>query len=110
MIAVDPHAWDTWAPVVGVIPDIRSGAISGPVGPALYVSLAESPSRDVTLMVRTTGSTRALEGPIRRAVGEVDPLVPVRVVSPMEDVVRAAYATARPSSESDTDKMWVVDG
>ena len=43
---------------------------------------------------RTTGSTRALEGPIRRVVAEVDPLVPVRVVSPMEDVVRAAYATA----------------
>lgn len=93
-IAIDPHAWNTWAPVVGVIPDVRAGAISGPIGPALYVSLAESPARDVTLVLRTTGSTRALEGPIRRAIAEVDPLVPVRVVSPMEDVVRAAYATA----------------
>mgnify|MGYP001260300983 CR=1 FL=1 len=25
MIAIDPHAWDNWAPVIGVVPDVRSG-------------------------------------------------------------------------------------
>ena len=94
LIAIDPHAWDTWAPVVGVVPDIRSGEITGAIGPALYVSLAESPSRDVTLVVRTAGASAGLIPSLRRAVGEVDPLVPVRSITRMEDVVRAAYATS----------------
>lgn len=94
MIAIDPHAWDAWTPVVGVVPDIRSGSIDGPVGPALYVALAESPSRDVTLIVRSEGPALALEASVRQAVAEVDALVPVREVSDMADVVRSAYATA----------------
>jgi len=93
-IATDPHAWNTWAPVVGVVPDIRSGAIMGPIGPALYVSLAESPSRDVTLVIRTEGARNALIPMLRRAVREADPLVPIRSVAHMDDVVRAAYATS----------------
>ena len=94
VIATDPHAWDLWAPVVGVVPDIRSGDITGPIGPVLYVSLAESPSRDVTLVVRASGSASALIPALRRAVRDVDQLVPIRAVSVMDDVVRAAYATS----------------
>ncbi|MEM7414569.1 MAG: ABC transporter permease [Gemmatimonadota bacterium] len=94
MIAIDPHAWDSWAPVVGVVPDVRSGAIDGPIGPALYVALAESPSRDVTLVLRASDDVPTLEGAVRRAIDDVDPLIPVRTVSGMEDVVRGAYSTA----------------
>jgi len=96
MIAIDPHAWNTWAPVVGVVPDIRSGDITGPIGPALYVALAESPSRDVTLVVRTAGAPAGLGlvPMLRRSVNEVDALVPIRSVTEMDEVVRAAYATA----------------
>jgi predicted permease len=93
-IAIDPHAWMTWVPVVGVIPDIRSGEITGPAGPALYVSLAESPSRDVTLVVRAQGATAPLVPAIRSTVRRVDPLVPIRSIAAMDDVVRAAYSTA----------------
>jgi predicted permease len=94
LIAIDPHAWNSWAPVVGVVPDIRSGEMTGAIGPALYVSLAESPSRDVTLVVRTAGASAGLAPMLRRAVNEVDPLVPVRSISWMSDVVRAAYAVS----------------
>ena len=94
MIATDPHAWDLWAPVVGVVPDVRSGDITGPIGPVFYVSLAENPSRDVTLVVRASGSSAGLIPSVRRAVREVDQLVPIRAVSEMSDVVRAAYATS----------------
>jgi predicted permease len=93
-IAIDPHAWNRWTPVVGVVPDIRSGSITGPIGPVLYVSLAESPARDVTLMVRGAGAVTSLIPLLRRAVREVDPLVPVRSVTAMDDVVRGAYATS----------------
>jgi len=94
LIATDPHAWDSWAPVVGIVPDIRSGQITGPVGPMLYVSLAESPARDVTLVVRAAGGTGGLISSLRRAVAEVDALVPVRSIASMTDVVHAAYSTS----------------
>jgi putative ABC transport system permease protein len=94
LIAIDPHAWGAWAPVVGVVPDIRSGDIAGPIGPTLYVALAESPSRDVTLVVRTLGPVSGLESELRRAIADVDALVPIRSITSMEDVVRGAYSTA----------------
>jgi predicted permease len=94
MIAIDPHDWMNWVQVVGVIPDIRSGEITSPAGPALYVSLAEIPSPDVTLVVRASAPPASLVPMIRRAVAEVDPLVPIRAVTSMNDVVRAAYSTS----------------
>jgi hypothetical protein len=94
LIATDPHAWNKWAPVVGVIPDIRSGEITGAAGPALYVSLAEVPSRDVTLVVRTAGGAGDVMPMLREVVRDVDPLVPIRSVAAMDDVVQSAYATS----------------
>jgi len=98
-IAIDPHAWNRFVTVVGVVPDIRTGDMTGPAGPALYVALAESPSRDVTLVVRAVGAAPGLIPAVRRAVSDVDPLVPVRSVAWMEDVVRSAYAVS-----------WVIMG
>ncbi len=99
MIAIDPHAWNTWVQVVGVIPDIRADEITGAPGPAMYVALAESPSRNVTLVVRASAPMAAVVPAIRRAVAEVDRLVPIRAVASMDDVVKAAYSTS-----------WVVMG
>ncbi len=98
-VAIDPHMWNTFVPVVGVVPDIRSGDITGPPEPAMYVALAESPARDVTLLVRTTGRNASIVPDLRRAVLDADPLVPVRSVAWMDDVVRAAYSIS-----------WVVMG
>jgi hypothetical protein len=91
--------WNTFVPVVGVVPDIRAGDITGPPEPAMYVSLAEMPARDVTLLIRTDPGAGAVVGAVRLAVSEVDPLVPVRTVTWMGDVVRSAYAVS-----------WVIMG
>jgi predicted permease len=98
-IAIDPHAWDTFLPVVGVVADVRSGDITGPPEATMYVSLAEGPTRDVTLVVRAGGVRGTLIPAVRRAVLDVDPTVPVRSVMWMSDVVRAAYSIA-----------WVIMG
>lgn len=95
-VAVDPHAWDRFVPIVGVVDDVRARDLSGPTEPAFYLSLAEQPSMEMTLVLRTAGGADAASlGPdVRRLVAEVAPLVPVRSVSDMPDVVRAAYATS----------------
>ncbi len=98
-IAIDPHAWNRWVTVVGVIPDIRSGEITGSPGPALYVSLAESPARDITLVLRSSEPLTALGPDIRRIVGDIDQRVPVASMTRMDDVVKSAYSVA-----------WVIMG
>lgn len=99
-IAIDPHAWDRWVPVVGVVPDVRSGGITGPAEPTLYVALAEQPARALAALVRVSDRyDERTAGALRRAVAEVDPLVPVRAVRSMPGVVRSAYAV-----------RWVVMG
>jgi ABC-type antimicrobial peptide transport system permease subunit len=65
----------------------------------MYVSLAESPARDVTLLVRTDPGAGGIVAAVARAVSDVDPLVPVRSVTWMDDVVRAAYSIS-----------WVIMG
>jgi predicted permease len=93
-IAIDPHAWDRFVPIVGVVENLRSDDLAGPMAPALYVALAEQPAREVTLVVRADDDSGALGPVLRSLVGEVDPLVPVRSLARMTDVVRAAYATS----------------
>ena len=58
------------------------------------MALAESPARDIALVVRTSRSVRELGPELRRAVSEADPLVPVRRIDAMPDVVRSAYAVS----------------
>ncbi|MGD2070156.1 MAG: ABC transporter permease [Gemmatimonadota bacterium] len=98
-VAIDPHMWNTFVPVVGVVPDIRTGDLTGPPTGVVYAALAEGPTRDVTLVVRTAGGGEETVSAVRRSVSDVDPLVPVRSVAWMGDVVRAAYSIA-----------WVVMG
>ena len=93
-IAIDPHAWQRFVPIVGVVENVRSDDLSGEIPPALYVALAEQPSRQMSLIVRADDDRGVLGPALQALVSEVDPLVPVRSVARMTDVVRAAYATS----------------
>lgn len=93
-IAVDPHAWTRFVPIVGIVDDVRAGELSGPMRPAFYVALAEQPSPEMTLVLRADRDAEALSPALRELVGSVAPLVPVRGIGNMRDVVRAAYATS----------------
>ncbi|HSM03410.1 MAG TPA: ABC transporter permease [Longimicrobiales bacterium] len=98
-IAIDPHDWRTFLPVVGVVPDVRSGAIKEAAGPAIYTAIAEQPVRDLTVVVRAGGDLAALGPALRSAIEAADPVVPVRSITRMTEVVRGAYAIS-----------WIVMG
>ncbi len=98
-IAIDPHDWGNFLPVVGIVPDVRSGAIKEAAGPAIYTALAEQPVRDLTVVARVAGDPAALGPALRAAIERADPVVPVRSITPMTEVVRSAYAIS-----------WIVMG
>jgi predicted lysophospholipase L1 biosynthesis ABC-type transport system permease subunit len=90
-----------WATVVGVVADVRHNGITAPVKEKFYRPLDQfhlstgNASRSMNLVVRAAGDPFALAAPIKAAVSDLDPNVPVAAVRRMTDVVGEAVATPR---------------
>ena len=93
-VAIDPHAWNRFVPIIGVVSDFRVGTLVDLPPPAFFVSLQESPERRTELVVRGGGDAGSLAGAVRAAVREADPSVPTGGIRSMSSVVREAYGTA----------------
>jgi putative ABC transport system permease protein len=91
-----------WMTVVGVVRDERHNGLTGAIKEKFFVPYAQFPAarsgdaaRNMSLIVRTSGDPAALAGPIRAAVRELDPSLPIANVRRMTDVVAASMATPR---------------
>jgi predicted permease len=81
--------------VIGVVGDVNDIAI-GPEAPLmLYFSHEQVPWPQMTLLVRSQRDPELLAPALRRAVAEVDPLVPVPAVFPLERSVAEVLAGPR---------------
>jgi putative ABC transport system permease protein len=81
--------------IVGVVSDIRQHDLREPAAPQVIVPFRRMATRGVHFIVRGTGEVSALGGAIRRAIGEVDPTVPVSEFAPLEAVVATSMARPR---------------
>jgi predicted permease len=93
-IAIDPHAWDRFIPIVGVVENLRAGSLVDAPGPAIYVALHEQAARETALLVRGESGPAGIGALLRNTVARVDPAVPVGSIRPLEGIVRDAYGTA----------------
>ena len=86
-----------WTTVVGVVRNLRHNGIRAPIKEKFYRPHSQFPFpvRAMTLVAKTAGDPLALAGPLRAAVRERDPNVPVAAVRPMTEVVAAALETPR---------------
>jgi predicted permease len=91
-ISVDGGPWLT---VVGVVKDVRNVALDAPADEAIYLPLSLNPTHYVRLVARAAGDPLLLERPVRAAVRQIDPLVPIFHVQPMDDYVAASLARRR---------------
>jgi predicted permease len=76
-------AGSDWLEVVGTAPDLNLGTPTRPQREAVYVPLAQSPSRSVFVALSTPGSPEPLAGPVRDVVGRIDPDLAVLAVKPL---------------------------
>ena len=93
-----------WSDVVGVVGDVRGASLEeAPVG-AVYYAMVNRPgvdmdwlARSMVYAVRTTGASppAALLPAVRRALGELDPTLPLAEVRTLSQVVDAARAKMR---------------
>jgi predicted permease len=81
--------------IVGVVGDVSSGALDQEPMPAIYRPQRQSGSRDMTLVVQTSGDPIALVSAIRAEIGRLDKDLPVSAIRTLDDVVSASVATRR---------------
>lgn len=89
--------------IVGVIRSERVASPGSPDPPVVYVPLAQVPSPDVKLLVRTRGEAAAAMPAIREAIREIDSNLPLGDVATMEQVrERTLSGASRPA--------WLIGG
>jgi predicted permease len=93
---------DPWSTIVGIVGDVRDAALDQPPGELVYSALvtltaAGTPwtPHNLAFVVRVAGEPAAVTAPIERAVGALDPALPVYGVMPLESLL--SQATARMS-------------
>ena len=83
-----------WFTIVGVVGAVREEDATMPPRPHLYVSLPQVGGNRLSLAVRANGSAAVIAN-VRRAVAEVEPLIPLDEVRSLSSVIEGTYATRR---------------
>jgi predicted permease len=97
-----PDGSPVWKEVVGVARDVRAVGLDEEPMPEFYLPLAQAPAaawtwtdRTLTLMARAAGDEVALFTPLRGAVAEVDPSVPLYNLGTMRGRLLDSMAQSR---------------
>jgi predicted permease len=88
-----------WTTVVGIIKDIKSDGLDIDGVPHIYVSASQDPSKQVSVVLRTSLPATLLEAQIRHEIQSIDPGLPVFNVSSMDDVLDRSLASRRFSAD-----------
>ncbi|MBK8006540.1 MAG: ABC transporter permease [Gemmatimonadetes bacterium] len=76
-----------WRTVVGVVGDVRQQSLESPGERQFYMPTTQNPWADtrLVLVIRARGNLARLVAPVRAAVREVDPTVPIATVRSMSE-------------------------
>ena len=88
-----------WTTVVGIIKDIKSDGLDIDGVPHIYVSSYQDPSKQVSVVLRTSLPATLLEPQIRHQIQSIDPGLPVFNVSSMNDILDRSLASRRFSAD-----------
>jgi putative ABC transport system permease protein len=94
-----PQGRNPWMTVVGVVGDVRMDRLEDPARPTLYRPLRQSSGLSLSIVLKTGSDPRALAQPLAAAVRAVDPDQPTYGVRTMEEIVAAATASRRFSTQ-----------
>ncbi len=88
-----------WITVVGIIRDIKNDGLDINGVPHIYVSTYQDPSKQVSLVLRTSLPAALLEPQIRHEIQSIDPGLPVFNVVSMNDILDRSLASRRFSAD-----------
>jgi predicted permease len=88
-----------WTTLVGIIKDIKNDGLDIDGVPHIYVSVYQDPSKQVSVVLRTSLPANLLEPQIRHEIQGIDPGLPVFNVSSMNDILDRSLASRRFSAD-----------
>jgi putative ABC transport system permease protein len=90
-------SWDGSGPdeIVGVVGDIREGALSKEPEPAIYWSHSRESYSGMALVIRANGDAARLTTAVQKEIRSLDPEQPVSDVRTMEQVIARSIARPR---------------
>jgi putative ABC transport system permease protein len=99
----DPTGQDPWLTIVGVVGDVKQGALDDPTEPHTYEPFRQVCDdvhvgplcRSRTMMIRSSSPPNVLVMNVRNAVQQIDPQQPVGKVFVLEQLVSASLAPRR---------------
>lgn len=97
-IAVGQGGFEDGAEVVGIVADVRYGAIETSVGPDVYLPLLQSTRTGGVIFVRSPASAESLVPTLRREVQALDPDLPLTDIKMMHERVGDATWRTRMSA------------
>ncbi len=89
--------------IVGVVDDVREGALNQDIWPAIYLPLAQSPDSDFAVVVRTAQEPAGIVPSLTAAVRQVDPDLGV-----FGEAVIAERIQASPAAYLQRSSAWLV--
>ena len=92
---VSANGGRTWATVVGIVGDVRQYGLDQEPVEEFYVPFAQSPRRESTFLVRTTGEPAALGRRLQELVRAIDPGQPVANIRTLRDLRGESLASPR---------------
>jgi putative ABC transport system permease protein len=83
------------ATIVGVVADVRHRGPSSAAQAEMYLSYLQFSARAAWLVLRTDGAPSGVTPSLRAAVRDVDPLLPLAAIAPMDDLVARSLSQPR---------------
>ncbi|HEV8263269.1 MAG TPA: ABC transporter permease [Burkholderiales bacterium] len=81
--------------IVGVVGDIRHNGLTAEPRPTVFLAQAQVPGYITYFVMRTASEQQSLAAAIRREVRQVEPMLAVTAIQPMEQYVSASLARPR---------------
>ena len=81
--------------IIGVVGDVKLMTLDGEIRPTAYLSSRQYAFGMMTFVVRTTGDPALLGPAAVRVINQVDPLLPVAAVRPLDEVFAESIARPR---------------
>jgi putative ABC transport system permease protein len=86
---------DEWITVVGVVGDVKYKGLASKIEPGIYRPFVQAPTRNMSLVVRTSQDPAALAASLRDAVASIDATVPVSEIRTVDQLLASSVATSR---------------
>jgi predicted permease len=88
-----------WTTIVGIVEDIKNDGLDINGVPHIFVSAYQDPSKQVSVVLRTSLPANLLEPQIRHEIQSMDPGLPVFNVISMNDILDRSLASRRFSAD-----------